>query len=250
MAGNVSLFNYFPGSYVLQSLLGNNFQVLNCGVGGENSLVIAGRQGGIPMLLAHSIELPADTTEVFIGNKNNSFISSWNNRQVHPLLQGEGANTINICTINSIECILRWTGTRWDDPEGTYTIRRATSGNSSVVLKEKSIIITAAMKQYRDVFANVFFMGENYGGHSSSDEFIAQYRAVINYSFCKNFVILGLTSGSKSERNELETLMAEEFGDRYKNLGGYDKAIRIKLEADYLKKLTYEGAAKRYPNLT
>ena len=33
---------------------------------------------------------------------------------------------------------------------------------------------------------------------------------------------------------------------KIKKLGGYDKLYRIKLEADYLAKLTYEGAKPRY----
>ncbi|VBB47501.1 DNA polymerase III, alpha subunit [uncultured Paludibacter sp.] len=37
-----------------------------------------------------------------------------------------------------------------------------------------------------------------------------------------------------------------EFDDAYERLGGYEKVIRVKLEADYLTKLTYEGAEKRY----
>ncbi len=34
---------------------------------------------------------------------------------------------------------------------------------------------------------------------------------------------------------------------KIEKLGGYDKLYRIKFEADYLRKLAYEGAAKRYP---
>lgn len=46
--------------------------------------------------------------------------------------------------------------------------------------------------------------------------------------------------------------LKEEFGIKvFKRLGGYDKVIRIKLEADYLTHLTYLGAKKRYgENLT
>ena len=46
--------------------------------------------------------------------------------------------------------------------------------------------------------------------------------------------------------------LKEEFGLKvFKRLGGYDKVIRIKLEADYLTHLTYLGAKKRYgENLT
>ncbi len=44
-----------------------------------------------------------------------------------------------------------------------------------------------------------------------------------------------------------EADLIEEFSeDSYKRLGGYDKAIQIKLEADYLEHLTFEGAKERY----
>lgn len=43
-----------------------------------------------------------------------------------------------------------------------------------------------------------------------------------------------------------EEMLREEFGDGYERLGGYEKVIRVKLEADYLGKLAYEGATKRY----
>ncbi len=44
-----------------------------------------------------------------------------------------------------------------------------------------------------------------------------------------------------------EKALIEEFGEeRYHSLGGYDKIVRIKLEADYLEHLTYEGAKIRY----
>ncbi len=42
-------------------------------------------------------------------------------------------------------------------------------------------------------------------------------------------------------------VMSREEGEKkIKKLGGYDKLYRIKLEADYLGKLAYEGAARRY----
>ena len=43
-----------------------------------------------------------------------------------------------------------------------------------------------------------------------------------------------------------ETTLREEFGDAFNLVGGYDKAIRVKLESDYLTKITYVGAEKRY----
>ncbi|MBN2166519.1 MAG: DNA polymerase III subunit alpha [Marinilabiliaceae bacterium] len=44
-----------------------------------------------------------------------------------------------------------------------------------------------------------------------------------------------------------ESTLIEEFGkERFDKIGGYDKVLPIKLEADYLKYLTFEGCKKRY----
>ena len=43
-----------------------------------------------------------------------------------------------------------------------------------------------------------------------------------------------------------EAMLREEFGDGFERLGGYEKAVRVKLEADYLGELTLEGAKQRY----
>ena len=49
-----------------------------------------------------------------------------------------------------------------------------------------------------------------------------------------------------SDENGENPLPREEGEKKIKKLGGYDKLYRIKFEADYLAKLAYEGAMKRY----
>ena len=44
-------------------------------------------------------------------------------------------------------------------------------------------------------------------------------------------------------------LSEEEAHSKIKKLGGYDKLYRIKLEADYLAKLTYDGAKELFKKL-
>ena len=51
---------------------------------------------------------------------------------------------------------------------------------------------------------------------------------------------------TRNENGEV-VLSEEKAHDKIDKLGGYDKLYRIKLEADYLKKLAFDGAAKRYP---
>lgn len=48
------------------------------------------------------------------------------------------------------------------------------------------------------------------------------------------------------DENGNVVLSQEEAEAKIKKLGGYDKLYRIKFEADYLSKLAYEGAVKRY----
>ena len=52
------------------------------------------------------------------------------------------------------------------------------------------------------------------------------------------------------DENDNIVLSDEKAQEKIKVLGGYDKLYRIKLEADYLAKITMDGAKKRYPNLT
>ena len=49
-----------------------------------------------------------------------------------------------------------------------------------------------------------------------------------------------------SDENGENPLPPEDGEKKIKKLGGYDKIYRIKFEADYLAKLAYEGATKRY----
>ncbi len=48
------------------------------------------------------------------------------------------------------------------------------------------------------------------------------------------------------DENGNVVLSQEDAEKKIKRLGGYDKLYRIKFEADYLEKLTMEGALKRY----
>lgn len=48
------------------------------------------------------------------------------------------------------------------------------------------------------------------------------------------------------DENGNVVLSQEEAENKIKRLGGYDKLYRIKFEADYLEKLTWEGAKERY----
>ena len=62
----------------------------------------------------------------------------------------------------------------------------------------------------------------------------------------KKFTEEDLFKEFTSDENGENPLPEEDGEKKIKKLGGYDKLYRIKFEADYLAKLAYEGAAKRY----
>lgn len=87
---------------VLQKILGDDYEVINCGVGGENTLTIMGRQGAYPFILAHDVTINSKdcALENFMGNTDvPAFLSSYNNEVCYPLLQHKSSAKINDCMI-------------------------------------------------------------------------------------------------------------------------------------------------------
>lgn len=62
----------------------------------------------------------------------------------------------------------------------------------------------------------------------------------------KNFTEQQLYDEFTSDENGQNQLSPEEGEKKISKLGGYEKLYRIKFEADYLAKLAYEGAERRY----
>ena len=84
----LSPLHNFDGSYPgqMKDMLPEGFEIVNCGVGGENTLSIMGRQGAAPLLLAHDVTIHKENT-VFIGNRDiPAFVSSWDSTSTTNIL--------------------------------------------------------------------------------------------------------------------------------------------------------------------
>ena len=98
----------------LQEIIGVDYQIINAGVGGENTLTIMARQGAYPMQLAHDVAIfKSDEVkfQTFIGNNDiPAFVSSYNGKKVTPLLQcgfdEDSPAQINPCHINDKKFVL------------------------------------------------------------------------------------------------------------------------------------------------
>lgn len=188
--------------------------VYNMGVGGENTITIACRQGARHMMV-NNIVIPSTTEKVEIGGYKNFFDEY--GKLVTPLLQ-DGYSGINICSINGIEGILSKEREGVDNTTLKYYFKRNKLGEEMAINEPTPIITNASLTRKDDIA--IIFIGQN-GGYDNLDDLVAQQRAMINYTGHDKFIILGLTTSTASYRKELEDRMLQEYGNKYINLREY-----------------------------
>ena len=207
----------FP--YVLYGLLDGR-EVINCGVGGENTINIASRQGGLPNIVK-PFTIPTNASKVEI-ELTNIYGGS-----TGILLQGGSAldpttgkyvmtAQINPCSINGVEGTLTY-------ENGKYYFSRSENGESVIVSRPTSLI-THAMKSMRDNI-NIIWIGTN-GGFTTSTELIECIEAMIDYMspINKKYIVIGIHHLVSTVTETFETIeknMAMHFGRRYINQRKY-----------------------------
>lgn len=207
----------FP--YVLYGLLDGR-EVINCGVGGENTINIASRQGGLPNIVK-PFTIPANASKVEV-KLTNIYGGS-----TGILLQGGSAldpttgkyvmtTQINPCSINGVEGTLTY-------ENGKYYFSRSENGES-VIVSRPTPLITYAMKSMRDNI-NIIWIGTN-GGFTTSAELIECIEAMIDYMspINKKYIVIGIHHLVSTVTETFETIeknMAMHFGRRYINQRKY-----------------------------
>lgn len=201
--------------YVLYGLLDGR-KVINCGVGGENTVNIASRQGGLPNIVKpFTIPANASKAEVKLTNIYGGSTGI--------LLQGGSAldpttdqyvmtAQINPCSINGVEGTLTY-------ENGKYYFSRSENGES-VIVSRPTPLITYAMKSMRDNI-NIIWIGTN-GGFTTSAELIECIEAMIDYMspVNKKYIVIGIHHLVSTVTETFETIeknMAMHFGRHYIN---------------------------------
>lgn len=201
--------------YVLYGLLDGR-KVYNCGVGGENTVTIASRQGGLPNIV-NPFTIPSDTSKTEIELTNIYGGSSG------ILLQGGSAldpttdqyvmtAKINPCVIRNVEGTLSY-------DNGKYYFSRSENGKS-VIVSRPSPLITYAMQSMRNNI-NIIWIGTN-GGYTTSTELIENIRSMIEYMnpINKKYIVIGihhLVSSVTETFDTIEKSMILAFGRHYIN---------------------------------
>lgn len=191
--------------------------VVNMGIGGENTVTIAGRAGAVPFRTAAFV-IPEKTVPVEF-----TFLEE-EGKPIRPLYQGETG--INPCTIAGVCGRI----SKEEDEQGsmTYFFTREEAGES-VSVAEGSEIETWASTQFAD-YIYVVFMGENGGWLENPQELISQQQAILSMQEkCKgNYLVIGLPTGTKAERESLEKALYDAYGEKFFNIREYMSTEALK----------------------
>lgn len=201
--------------YILFNLLDGR-KVINCGVGGENTITIASRQGSLPNIV-QPFTIPAATTKVKID------LSDIYGNNARILLQGGSAldpetdkyimsAQINPCVINGIKGTVSY-------ENSNYYFSRSEKGNS-VIVTHPVPLITHGMTDLRDNI-NIIWIGTN-GGFTTSSELIETIDVMIKYMrpITKKYIVIGLhhlVSTVTESFDTFEKNMTTHFGMHYIN---------------------------------
>lgn len=221
---------------VLERLVGDNYKVINCGVGGETTLTIMARQGSAPMLLAHDVTIfgkgHEDIPQVVGTQDIPAFVSSWGDgRQiVTPLLQNPNSAQLNPVTIAGRSYELKAESQFWMEgsinhhivnQNNTYIVPIEPS-DTSYVLSEGTSVVSNAASTLRDKDVNVFFVGQN-GGFTDVADLICQIKTMIAYGRAKQNIVISFHRPNKvipspKRMSEMEDSLQTAFGTQYINL--------------------------------
>ena len=192
--------------------------VHNGGTGGENARTIVARQGADVMVI-NNITIPAACEPVTIAaRETDGGIMTAEGNKVTPLLQG-GAH-VNPVDIGGILGTLRWTGVNYADKTGIWTFTRSEAGEEFRITRPTAIRTAFDRERNGMDEIMIIFIGQN-GGYKDIADLIRMHRMMIDHCKGKEYVVLGLSSGTETQRKEYEDAMKDAFGRRFISLRAY-----------------------------
>lgn len=243
---------------VLGRKLGNQFNIVNGGVGGEPSWMIAARQGGMPVKVLPTT-IPADTSQVRVYLKGqeqdyfyNNTTSQWEylKDNLSYNLGTEPNGRISPCYINGIKGTLTrtllssgtadpTTGETVQTSTYAYYFTRETAGVANVFTSPVDLV-TNASKIYRDAI-QIIWAGQN-DAPLHNGQYITQIgvenriRAMINHTTSKKYIVLSIPSGTDASTAKTVQVFNQNFGEHFidirKYLASYGVQIANELGAN------------------
>ncbi|MBQ6825480.1 MAG: acetylxylan esterase [Clostridia bacterium] len=193
----------YPG--MLSSFLGEEFTVLNAGVPGEATYTIMSRQGALSLFTNKEFKFEAGQDTIVIGDRNdNGFVTS-TGINIDLIYYLGNQISINDITIEGVNYTILIEDFVWS-PTRACTVKLKRADVSSAVTIPAGTSVEFNNKVTPDSL-NIYLMGAN-GNYISTDDLIAQYKAMIDYHGSNNYlVVIPFTNTNYDEK------FYEAFGD-------------------------------------
>ena len=224
---------------VLQRKLGDEYTVINAGVGGEPSWMIAARQGGMPVSVLPAT-IPSTTTSVRVylkGMEQNAYYnkdkSAWEYSKdaLSYNIAVDGNARINPCKINGIDGTLSrvlltpgsadpTTGETVQSNTYAYYFTRSAAGEESTFTTEKTLV-TYASENYKDAIS-IIWAGQN-DAPMINDKYFTQIgtekriRRMVEHGSDK-YIVMQVPSSSDTKDTANDQAYVQEFGEHYINI--------------------------------
>ena len=242
-------------SNLISGKVASGVNVANCGVGGESSAVISARAmtEDYYLYLGEAISLaPGESAVINIQQYNPADGRLGILRQGH----GNSVNNVSIVGKDAEGNTVTVTGTisvalkegvtasiySCDYSDLVYTFTRNDALTESVTLESGAKITTYGSYAYDGRWC-VIFMGQN-GGYTDIDNLIDQQQQILDACECDtNYIIIGLSSGTASERAEMEAAMTAHWGDHYFSAREVLSSESAYVEAGFSREVIDDNAA-------
>ena len=227
----------FPA--VLGRLIGDSVQMVNMGIGGETSWMIAARDGAMPVKILPTT-IPADKSQVRVYLKGmeqdyyydpTSKVWTYLKDNLSYNIAVDGNAQVNPCWINGVQGTLTRTQLSSGTPDPTtgetvqtstyaYYFSRSVAGTASTFTTPVDLI-TYASQTYKDAI-QIIWMGQN-DAPLHNGQYVTQpgvenrAKAMIDRSNSKKYIVMNLPSGdnvgSASSSMSFRQLFGEHFID-------------------------------------
>ena len=176
--------------------------VFNVASNKDNIEMVAGRQGGVPMIVG-PCDIPAkkESVEITLTNEYGT--------ELTPDFSKNGG--LNPVTINGVEGVV-------SSINGKYYFTRSQSGYETFVYQPTPIQTRAMGIRNKDT--SIFFIG-SVDKLESKDRMIEIYQKMAKALNTDKFLVIGPVSGDTAKVNEYNQALAAAFGNKYLDLHSY-----------------------------
>lgn len=194
-----------PFTNKLQELLGESYTVNNFGVGGETAQQIAGRQGGVPIIVQPTFNADYSTWD------NINLVSAFGSEI--GLLGYQSTVGLYPCTIDGVRVSFYW------DSDNKQIARCSNSGDVINVIRPTQL------KPYSTNFKKntlIIWSGTNGWGDNDVNTLVEMQKRMIEYNDNQNYLVIGIHSDNRMDVwEELEKAQTKAFGYHYINIRDY-----------------------------